>query len=107
MAQARKGSRNGRTQVGIAFVTLGFLLLFGKLGVLAVQFPAFLTGLGIEALGIPAALSLSLLRLFRTIAFHPAALFPLVYGILVLSFALVGILSGLVLLRKRSVETAQ
>jgi hypothetical protein len=107
MAQARKATRTGRTQAGIALMTLGFLLLFGKLGLIAAQVPGLLASLKIEALGVPAALSLSLLRLFRTIAFHPAALFPLVCGILVLSFALVGILSGLILVRKGSVETAR
>jgi len=107
MAQAKKAARNGRAQAGIVLTTLGFLLLFGKLGLIAAQLPQLMASLKIEALGVPTALSLCLLRLFRTIAFHPAALFPLVCGILVLSFALVGILSGLILLRKGSVETAR
>jgi hypothetical protein len=85
----------------------GFLLLFGKLGLLAAQLPQFLASTGADAMGVPVALSLSLLKLFRAIAFHPSALLPLVCGILVLSFALIGIFSGLLLLRKRTVETAR
>ena len=105
--QQTNSSRNRRAQVGIALMIAGFLLLFGKLGLIAVQLPRLLATLGIEALGAPAALSLSLLRLSRAIAFHPATLFPLVCGILILSLAVLGILSGLILLRKRTVKQAQ
>jgi hypothetical protein len=99
--------RNRKAPAGTALLVLGVVLLFGKLGLLAFELPRFVATLGIDALGIPAALSLSVLRLFRSIAFHPAALLPLVCGILVLSFALIGIVSGFILLRKRTVETAQ
>jgi hypothetical protein len=85
---------------------LGSLLLFGKLGLIAAELPRLLASLGVEAMGVPAALTLSLLRLFRAIVFHPATLFSLACGILVLSLALIGILSGLILLRKGSVKTA-
>jgi hypothetical protein len=99
--------RNRRALVGTALLLLGFLLLFGKLGLLAAQLPQFLASTGADAMGIPAALSLSLLKVFRAIAFHPAALLPLVCGILVLFFALLGIASGLILLHRRTVETAR
>jgi hypothetical protein len=101
------GGRNRRALAGTALLALGVLLLFGKLGLLAFELPRFVATLGIDALGIPAALSLSVLRLFRAIAFHPAALLPLVCGILVLSFALMGIVFGFILLRKRTVETVR
>ncbi len=99
--------RNRRALAGTALLLLGFLLLFGKLGLLAAQVPQFLASTGADAMGVPAALSLGLLRLFRTLAFHPSALLPLVCGILVLFFALLGIASGLILLRRRTVETAR
>ena len=87
--------RNRRAAVGTGLLLVGFLLLFGKLGLIAAQVPQFLASTGVDAMGIPAALSLSLLKVFRAIAFHPAALLPLVCGILVLFFALLGIVSGL------------
>jgi hypothetical protein len=107
MAQSTYSSRNGRKQIGLALIVLGSVLLFGKLGIIAANLPQFLASIGADAMGAPAALGLSLLRLCRAIAFHPAALLPLVCGILVLSFALTGILLGVLLLRKRTVETAR
>jgi hypothetical protein len=100
-------SWNGRKHGGLALIALGSVLLFGKLGVLAANLPDFFASIGVDALGAPAALWLSLLRLFRTIVFHPAALLPMVCGILVLSFALTGILFGVILLRKQRFETAR
>jgi hypothetical protein len=99
-------NRKARAQAGIALIAIGFLLMFGNLGVLAASFPHFLASLGIEAIGAPAAAALAFLKFFRTVAFHPAALLPFGYGILVLFFALAGILSGLMLLRRRTVENA-
>jgi hypothetical protein len=107
MAQSTYSSRNGRKQMGLALIVLGSVLLFGKLGIIAANLPQFLASIGADAMGAPAALGLSLLRLCRAIAFHPAALLPLVCGILVLSFALTGILLGVLLLRKRTLETAR
>ena len=106
MVEHKNSGRNRRAQVGVALLTIGFLLMFANIGVLAAGLPHFLASLGIEAIGAPAAAALALLKFFRTIAFHPAALLPFVYGILVLFFALAGILSGLMLLRRRSVENA-
>jgi hypothetical protein len=106
MTQGEESSRNRKARVGIALIMLGFLLLLGNLGLIAAQLPQFVASLESQAMGVPAAVSLTLLRLFRTIAFHPAALLPLVCGILVVSFALIGILLGVILLRKRTVETA-
>jgi len=107
MAHSTYSSRNGRTQMGLALIVLGSVLLFGKLGIIAASLLQFLASIGADAMGAPAALGLGLLRLCRTIAFHPAALLPVVCGILVLSFALTGILLGVLLLRKRSLETAR
>jgi hypothetical protein len=100
-------SWNARKHGGLGLIALGSLLLIGKLGVLAANLPDFFACIGVDALGAPAALWLSLLRLFRTIVFHPAALLPVVCGILVLSFALTGILFGVILLRKQRFETAR
>jgi hypothetical protein len=99
--------RNRRALAGTALLLLGFLMLFGKLGLIAAQLPQFLASTGADAMGVPTALSLALLKVLRALAFHPAALLPLVCGILVLSFALMGIFSGLILLRRRTVETAR
>jgi len=107
MAKDAEFSGNGRKQTGLALIGLGSLLLFGKLGLIAANLPQFFASIGADALGVPAALGLSFLRLCRAIAFHPSALLPLVCGILVLSFALTGILFGVLLLSKRTLETAR
>jgi hypothetical protein len=106
MVGYKNSGRSRRARAGIALLTVGFLLMFANMGVLAAGFPHFLANLGMEALGAPAAVALALLKVLRTIAFHPAALLPLAYGILVLFFSLAGILSGLMLLRRRTVENA-
>jgi hypothetical protein len=104
MVEHTNSGRNRRAQAGVALLTIGFL--FANIGVLAAGFPHFPESLGIEALGLPAAAALAILKFFRTLAFHPAALLPFACGILVLFFALAGILSGLMLLRRRTAENA-
>jgi hypothetical protein len=106
MVEHKNSGRNRRAQAGVVLLTIGFLLMFANIGVFAAGLPHFLASLGIEAIGAPAAAALALLKFFRTLAFDPAALLPFFYGILVLFFALAGILSGLMLLRRRTVENA-
>ncbi len=106
MAHRNAHGRNLRARVGAVLLTVGILLMVSNLGLAVAGLSPFLQSLGIEALGLPAAAALAILKFFRTIAFHPAALLPFAYGILVLFFALAGILSGLMLLRERSVENA-
>jgi hypothetical protein len=98
--------RNRKAQTGTVLLGLGTILMLGNLGVAAAGLPHFLASLGIDALGAPVAAALAVLRFLQAIAFHPAALLPFAYGILVLFVALAGILSGLMLLRNRSVENA-
>jgi hypothetical protein len=107
MARDTNFKGNQRTQAGLALISVGSVMLFGKLSLIVAQLPLFLASIGVDAMGAPAAFGLSVLRLFRTLAFHPAALLPVVCGILVLSFALTGILFGVILLRRRTVETAR
>src|SRR5271165_3030474 len=85
--------RNLRARLGAVLLTVGILLLAGNLGLALAGLPQLLESLGIEALGVPAAAALAIFKFLRTIAFHPAALLPFAYGILVLFFALAGILS--------------
>jgi hypothetical protein len=107
MAQHNDSGRNRRAQIGTGFLILGILLLLTHVGLVAISLPHLLTTLGVEAMGAPAAAALAIFKFFRTLAFHPAALLPFVYAILVLFGALAGILSGLILrLRNRSVENA-
>jgi hypothetical protein len=107
MAQGNNSSRSRSAQIGTVILTAGILLLVTNLGLAAAHLPHFLTSLGVQALGAPAAAALAILKFFRALAFHPAALLPCVYGILVLFVALAGILSGLILRhRNRSVENA-
>ena len=107
MAQRNNSGRNRGAQAGTVFLTLGVLLLLTDAGLGAASLPHLLTTLGIDALGAPAAVALALLKLLRTIAFHPAALLPFACGILVSFLALAGILSGLILLRRGTVENAR
>jgi hypothetical protein len=106
MAQQDNSGRNRRVQAGASLLTVGIVLMLTNLGVLAAVLPPLLASLGVEALGAPAAAALAILKFLRALAFHPAAFVPLVYGILLLFVALAGILSGLMLLRKRTVENA-
>jgi hypothetical protein len=107
MAQHNSSGRNRRAQIGSAFLTVGMLLLLSNVGLAAASLPHLLASLGVESMGAPAAAALAIFKFFRTLAFHPGALLPFVYGILVLFVALAGILSGLILrLRNRSVENA-
>ena len=107
MALYGKSGRNRRAQIGTVLLIVGILLILTNLGLVAAGLPHFLASLGVEALGAPAAAALALLKFFRTLAFHPTALLPSVCGILVVFFALAGILSGLMLLRRRrTVENA-
>jgi hypothetical protein len=73
----------------------------------AATLPRLLANISIEVLGAPAAAALVLLRFLRAAAFHPSALLPLACGILVLFFALAGILAGLLLLYSRPIEHLQ
>jgi hypothetical protein len=96
-----------RARTGVVLVGLGCLLMFGRLGLFAVEVPRLLASLGIDTFGLRAALGLTALRIFQTIAFNPAAVFSFACAILVLFFALVAIVAGLSLLHSRNVETAQ
>ena len=106
MAQCNNSGRNRRAQLGTALLALGILMMVTNLGLAAANFPHFLASLGVEALGTPTAAALAILKFFRALAFRPAALLPVVYALLVVFFALAGILSGLMLLYKRNVESA-
>jgi hypothetical protein len=107
MPQHNNSGRNRGAHAGTVFLTLGLLLLLTDAGLVAASLPHLLTTLGIGTLGAPVAVALALLKFFRTIAFHPAALLPFAYGILVSFLALAGILSGLILLRRGTVENAR
>jgi hypothetical protein len=107
MAGHENSNRNLRARAGVVLVSLGSLLMFGKLGLIAVQLPRLLASLGIDIYGVRVALGLTLLRVLRTIAFDHTAIFSFGCAILVLFFALVAIVAGLTLLRKRNVEAAQ
>jgi hypothetical protein len=107
MAERENSNRNLRAKAGVVLLSLGALLMAAKLGLIAVQLPRLLASLGIDTLGVHMALGLTLLRLLHTIAFNHAAIFSFACAILVLFFALVAIVAGLTLLRKRTVEAAQ
>jgi hypothetical protein len=102
----RTSQQNGKARAGAAILTLGTVLMFAMVTVAAAGLVRFLGTLGIDALGAPVAAALAALRFLQALAFHPAALLPFAYGILVLFIALAGILAGLILLRNRTVENA-
>jgi hypothetical protein len=107
MAGRKNSNRNLRAKMGIVLLSLGSLLMAAKLSLIALQLPHLLACLGIDTLGVHLALGLALLRLLHTIVFNHAAIFSFVCAILVLFSALVAIVAGLTLLRKRTVEAAQ
>jgi hypothetical protein len=83
------------------------VLMLAQAGWIAVQVEHLASSFWSGALDVSAALVLTVLRLLRTAAFHPAAAAALAGSVLVSSLALAGILTGLLLLRKRIAETAQ
>jgi hypothetical protein len=107
MPGRENSGRNLRARAGVALLALGTLLMLAKVGWIAVRLQNMLEGFGIDTLGVHAALGMTLLKVFQTLAFDHAALLSAVCQILVLFFALAGILTGLMLLRKRIAETAQ
>ena len=107
MAGHENSNRNLRARAGVVLLSLGSLLLLARLGLIALALPRLLASLGIDTFGVHVALGLTLLRVLQTIAFDHAAIFSFVCAILVLFFALVAIVAGLTLLRKRATEAAQ
>jgi hypothetical protein len=99
-------NRTPRAMAGATLLSLGTLLMLGHVSWIAIRLAQLLTSFGADTVGLPVAASQTLLKLFRIAAFDPSALCMFGLGILVLFFALVGILSGLMLLRRRTVETA-
>jgi hypothetical protein len=97
---------NSRERAGAVLLGLSTLLMLGNVSWVAVRLTQILTSFGSDAVGLPVAASQALLKLFRTIAFNPSALGSFGLGTLVLFLALVGIVSGLMLLHKQNVETA-
>jgi hypothetical protein len=106
MAGHENSNGNRKARTGVALLLLGSLVMLGKLGLLAVQLPCLMASLGVDVFGPRVALGLTLLRLIQTVAFDHAALFSFVSALLVLFFALVAIVVGLALMRKRTSETA-
>jgi hypothetical protein len=91
-------NRNRRTQIGLALIALGTVLIVANVGVVA----NFFATLDAQAIGAPAAAALAVLRVLHDAAFNPAALLPFGYGILILFLAFAGVFFGLILLRGRT-----
>jgi hypothetical protein len=106
MPERQMQNRNPRARAGAALLGLGTLMMLGNVSWIAVRLTQLLASFGADTVGLPVAASQTLLKLFRTVAFNPAALSSFGLGILILFLALVGIVSGLMLLRKRNVGIA-
>jgi hypothetical protein len=91
-------NRNRKTQIGLALIALGTVLILANVGVVA----NFVATLDAQAIGAPAAAALAILRFLHEAAFNPAALLPFGYGILILFLAFAGVFFGLILLRDRT-----
>jgi hypothetical protein len=99
---ANQYPRNARA--GRRLLLSGAVLMLTSAAAAVATLPRLLANISVEVLGAPVAAALVLLRFLRTAAFHPSALLPLACGILVLFFALAGILAGLLLLWSHPVE---
>jgi hypothetical protein len=107
MPQHHNANRNTRARAGATLLGLGTLMMLGNVSWIAVRLTQLLVSFGADTVGLPVAASQTVLKLFRTVAFNPAALGSFGFGILILFIALVGIVDGLILLlRKRTVEIA-
>jgi hypothetical protein len=107
MPVQQAANRRTRPWVGVILLALGTVLMLVQAGWIALQVEHLASSFWSGALDVWTALTLTVLRLLRTAAFHPAAAASLAGSVLVSSLALAGILGGLLLLRKRMAETAQ
>jgi hypothetical protein len=106
MAGPTKAKWSPRAIAGVALLGTGSLLMAARLGLVALQVPRLMASLGFSALDACMAMALTALRLLRAVVFDPAAMLSFASALLVLFLALVAIVAGLLLLRKRGVEPA-
>jgi hypothetical protein len=90
--------RSTRTQIGLALIALGTVMILANVSVVA----TFFSTIESQTIGAPAAAALTLLAFLRNAVFNPAALLPFAGGILVLFLAFAGVFFGLILLRDRT-----
>lgn len=89
--------RSTRTQIGLAFIALGTVMILANVSVVA----EFFSSIDSQTIGAPAAASLAILAFLRNAVFDPTALLPFACGILILFLAFAGVFFGLMLLRER------
>jgi hypothetical protein len=96
--------RSSKTQIGLALIALGTVMILANVGVVA----NFFATIDSQTIGAPAAATLAILQFLHNAVFDPAALLPFAAGILLLFLAFAGVFLGLILLRDRtrSVENA-
>jgi|HubBroStandDraft_6_1064221.scaffolds.fasta_scaffold55021_3 hypothetical protein len=90
--------RSTRTQIGLALIALGTVMILANVSVVA----GFFSTLESQTIGAPAAAALALLAFLRNAVFDPTALLPIACGILILFLAFAGVFFGLMLLRDRA-----
>ena len=90
--------RSTRTQIGLALIALGTVMILANFSVVA----GFFSTLDSQTIGAPAAAALAILQFLHNAVFNPSALLPFAAGILILFLAFAGVLSGLILLRDRA-----
>ena len=90
--------RSTRTQIGLALIALGTVMILANVSVVA----GFFSAIDSQTIGAPAAAALAFFAFVRNALFDPTALLPFAAGILILFLAFAGVLSGLILLRDRA-----
>jgi hypothetical protein len=90
--------RSTRTQIGLALIALGTVMILANVSVVA----NFFANVDSQTIGAPAAAALAILEFLHNAVFNPAALLPFAAGILILFLAFAGVFSGLILLRDRT-----
>ena len=106
MARTDGSSRKQANWTAIALLVLGSLLMLADVSWMAISWQHVVRTFLFDTFKAPVAIGLAALKLLPTIVFDCTAVPSMAKDLLVLCFALTGILVGLILLRRQMRETA-
>lgn len=106
MAGNQISERNLNSGTGVILLGISSFILLANVGWFAIQLEPFAASLGFDGVDHQIAIALGAMKVLRTIAFDHVMTFCVFVDILLLCTALCGMLVGLGMLRRRTVETA-
>jgi hypothetical protein len=106
MAQNQASKRNLTHLVGISLLAMGAAVLVTQSATLAWQFCVAVNVAATDSLGFLGSIGLASLRAFRILALDPSVLLSLMHRMLLSCSALIVMLIGIALLRKRATHVS-